>query len=556
MKFKGKKSLFIFAAVITGLILSAAALAAAPARVLILPFTIHSQEDLSFLQKGIADMLSTRLAQEGKVAVISREEIGEAIDEISCPANEKAAIELGTRFNADYVAFGSLTIFGDSISTDANFLDIHTPKTVVSYSQPGTSHGDVIFHINSFAAQVNKEVFGRETAAYQPPVQQPVKLPARTPAQEKEAVPDNRMHPENLLTEQRDVRPMVSEGIPQPGVKKSMALWKSRRLKMKIISLAVGDVDGDGRNETVFISRQKVLIYRYSKGVFEKIGEIKGKGNDSFIGVDVSDKNNNKKAEIFITSFVDINLGLNSFVLEWNGAKFVKIAEKENYYYRVINIPSRGGNILCGQKKGLEDLFSNSGVYELNWNGKTYEEVEKLPLPKGVNIFGFTMGDVLNSGQELILSFDIHDHIKVVDTDGEEKWRSSEPFGGNDIVLKSHSKNEPDEKDFNYLPHRIHIADLNNDGKNEVVVVKNKEYAGRFFSRIRSYQNGHIEVFNMDQLGPVPVLKTRKVTKFISDYIIADLNNDGHMELVYSVVTKTGSVIGKASSFIVSQGIN
>lgn len=42
-------------------------------RVLVLPFQINAAEDLTFLQKGIQDMLSTRLAYEDKVVVIGIE---------------------------------------------------------------------------------------------------------------------------------------------------------------------------------------------------------------------------------------------------------------------------------------------------------------------------------------------------------------------------------------------------------------------------------------------------------------------------------------------------
>ncbi|MBU2622534.1 MAG: hypothetical protein KKD92_09480, partial [Proteobacteria bacterium] len=43
-------------------------------KVLILPFNIHSEKDLSFLQRGIGEMLSTRIAFENKVMIVGKEE--------------------------------------------------------------------------------------------------------------------------------------------------------------------------------------------------------------------------------------------------------------------------------------------------------------------------------------------------------------------------------------------------------------------------------------------------------------------------------------------------
>ncbi|GAG74886.1 unnamed protein product, partial [marine sediment metagenome] len=50
--------------------------------------------------------------------------------------------------------------------------------------------------------------------------------------------------------------------------------------------------------------------------------------------------------------------------------------------------------------------------------------------------------------------------------------------------------------------------------------------------------------------------KTREISGHISDYTIADIDNDGRDELVFSVVSKTGSVLGEAKSYLVSQEIS
>ena len=45
-----------------------------PERVVIIPFKMNAEKDLIFLQNGIYDMLSSRLASSDKVQVIGREE--------------------------------------------------------------------------------------------------------------------------------------------------------------------------------------------------------------------------------------------------------------------------------------------------------------------------------------------------------------------------------------------------------------------------------------------------------------------------------------------------
>ena len=127
------RSLFLHLLIITamsttGLLIGVQARAEGPARVLILPFDINAEKDLGFLQKGIENMLSTRLFMEGRVLPLEREIAHQAVAESPGPMNRPAAVALGQKYGADYVLFGSLTVFGESISTDSQFLDVKTAK--------------------------------------------------------------------------------------------------------------------------------------------------------------------------------------------------------------------------------------------------------------------------------------------------------------------------------------------------------------------------------------------------------------------------------------------
>ena len=54
-------------------------------------------------------------------------------------------------------------------------------------------------------------------------------------------------------------------------------LWKSKKFETKLKGIATGDVDGDGKIETVFADDHNIFIYRHLAGKFEKIKEITGK---------------------------------------------------------------------------------------------------------------------------------------------------------------------------------------------------------------------------------------------------------------------------------------
>lgn len=549
MKYRTKKAIFFLPCLFSIFLMVICNVSSAdePKKVVVIPFTIHSQKDLSFLQNGIENMLSTRLSLEDKVVVIDREKTRQALEKMADPINKEAAILLGAELQADYVLFGSLTVFGESFSTDAWFLDVNSKKAVLTFNQYAKSRGDVIYHVNLLAQQINETVFDRRTAAGQ------------AAPQKKEAEIDRHKHPEKLLAKDSEPKTLDTYGRPVGDGKTPGVGWRSRKFKTRIRGMSIGDVDGDGRNETVFIDDTNVFIHRYSDERFQRIGQITGKSNHNYVGIDVADINRNGKSEIYVTNYLkDINR-LSSFVLEWDGVKFKKITQNEKWYYRVLNLPGRVDKVLLGQKRGGydADLF-RGGVFELKWENGRYVPAEHQILPKKINVFSFTYGDVLNSGREMIVAYTRKDHLSILHKNGQEEWTSPEPFGGGVNYLEFRMESDSSigahkEMDRFYLPQRILITDLDKDGKNEIIVVNNAD-AARVITRTKMYKTGHIECLAWDNLGLFPKWKTRKISGYISDYTVADFDNDGQDELVYAAVPKT-SITKTKRSFIVSQEI-
>ena len=130
--------------------------AAEQKRIALLPFKINSEKDLSFLKDGIFDMLSTRLAKEDRVEVIERTET-EAVMQSTASSeriNEAVARDIGTRLNADFVLFGSLTVLGDNVSIDAKMVDITGAKPTMTFYDQSQDLGAVITKINLIAADI------------------------------------------------------------------------------------------------------------------------------------------------------------------------------------------------------------------------------------------------------------------------------------------------------------------------------------------------------------------------------------------------------------------
>ena len=525
---------------------------AATTKVLIVPFSIHSDKDLTFLRKGITAMLSSRLTDLGKVVAIDESSVAEIIKGLPTPLTREAAAEAGRKAGADYVAFGSLTVFGNSISTDARFLEASTASLLVTFNETGQNQGDVIGQINHFAEEVNTRIFGRSSTASVSVAPSPAPAPAATDPDQ--ANPEKKIWSGSGGMQIRASNPDTAEADAK--------LWRSRRFAMNIEGMAMGDVDGDGDVEIVFASETQVAVYRYKDERFLKVAEIEPVARLTCLGVDVADINGNGRAEIFMTSRSD-NYFAHSYVLEWDGAAFQTIYDAPNWYFRVLCDPHSKRQTLYGQKGSAREVVAGP-VWSLSWIKGAYEPQNHIILPKEASVFGFTTGDLTGDGTADTMAFVRNNLLRLSLIGGREEWTSANSYGGKYTWLispeefkegqrMSQSRVDPLPEQVFYVPQRILLTDFDRDGRNEVLVVTNEDTTGGLMSRMRSYREGRFENLAWDNVGMRAVWRTRKFSGYISDYNIGDFNNDGTEEVVFAVVKKFGdSVTGESKSYLVS----
>ena len=81
--------------VILGLLIGSMTTASADVtKLAILPFKVNADRDLTFLQNGIVDMLSSRLSRPGAMEVIDRRIVASALETITGEINEAVFIEV------------------------------------------------------------------------------------------------------------------------------------------------------------------------------------------------------------------------------------------------------------------------------------------------------------------------------------------------------------------------------------------------------------------------------------------------------------------------------
>ena len=494
-------------------------------KVAVLPFMIHSQENLDYLQAGIYDILTSRITVEGRIVVIERSLVEQALyEEKPTRLDETAASKIGMKIGADYIVLGSITKVGDYISVDARLINLNEEKPPLTAFTQHKGMDDVMVKIGDFAQEIGNKILGRRaTAGYRG-------------------------------------EPTQRRGIEWVG-RDSIDYKKSQTFGFEIKGLDIGDVDGDGKNELVVMDTHNLYVFKYNGeklSLFQKIAQ----GNEyNFLTLDVADLNRNGHAEIIVTAVVEDDV--RSFILEYEEGKFKKVMEKTGWFFRVLDHPKEGP-ILLGQQRG-SDGFPVSPVYRMVWKNKSFEKGPKINLPADTTIFGLAMADVRGKGKPEIIAIDSFNCLNIFSEDGKNNWKSKDRFGGTnnsyetyrltDMAFRPGKGDRPGDAPSTlvFINGRILVKDLTGEGIPQIIVNKNEFLTGQISERVRMYEKAEIRGLTWEEDSLATIWKTREIKGYITDFQFKDVSNDGEEELVVAVVApvdETGILLPKPKSNI------
>jgi len=450
----------------------------------VLPFTINGPEKYHYLSKGVPDMLSTRLYWEGHFQGIGADKIAAAVA-------------------------------GKSV-TDASAqtrLDALIPA------------------LENVAQSINAQLFKRPDEA----------------PQQKQVV--NAMNPDLVHNEDKAGK----EFYLNPQFRYAGDAGESGRLRSQTLpyvarSMIVGDCDGDGKNEVLLADDHTLYAYHYTEnGGLEPAGEYELGLLMMVLRLSLVDINGDGNNDV-VVSMVDRDTFPQSAILSYSNGKFTLLADRIHFHLAAVQAPPDYRKVLVGQAKGGNTFFA-SGVHEIVKMGGEYRAGNPMLLPPEANAYNFVYLPVPDDDYKVVLT-DRTDYLRVYTKTGDRQYTTEKVYSGSSIGLEDTSnlagiKDPLVSKPMFYVPIRLLAFRLGDDKNYQILANHPISVAAQFFTRYRYFPAGEINALSWDGVGLNLVWKTRRIKGGVSDYCIADINNDGVTDLNVCMNTHPGMIGAK-----------
>jgi len=501
--------------------------------VAVLPFEMHAPSSLAYLQDGLRDMLASRLAANGGAKILESSTIDGLLKEPGTELQQKEAVELARQLAVDYVVTGSLTSLGGSMSLDAKVFSQDDLPPLTFYTT-APQENEVIGAINLLSWDIAEKVFGAKRPAYTKPAM--VVQPA--PGAEDDAAAFKTEHPDKILMSQTSVSgtgkgsPLIMAGTTAG----TQGFTKTQNLNFAHTDMDVGDVDGDGQFDVVMADASNIYVYHLQNNRLVEFGSVEMEARAKVHAVSLGDLDGNGRAEIYISAAGDFNP--HSWAYEWNGSSLDMILDDLPWYIRTLDIPGEG-IVLAGQRGGQDSLLL-PGIFKLMKNDTKVIPEERIVMPDYINLFEFVMGDITGDGAREIIAISRADRLYIIRPNGYVLWVSDDYYGGTSryigedydqvggregrVGLDIDSMPSSDVIGMEgsgkriFIPSRMVIMDVNNDGINDVVVNKNLSTASRHVEGYKRYKSGELHAMTWNGIGLGGIWQTKKIDGYIPDF--------------------------------------
>jgi hypothetical protein len=499
------------------LFIAAAAQAAPPAKnpapakrqVIVLPFTVEIPGSYAYLKNGLASTLASRLATRANVAAVAQGSASEQMATSLKSGDYAAFSQQLSHSGADYLVMGSLAPKNNQFELTCYVFSQASGQAPKKFLQSFNAVDDAMSAVDELAWDISGAVFGHSRPEMRAATKQPGGMAAFQTA-----------HPDRAYRDGQYAG--MTTGLEAGGPLELVSTFRSRGIPVETMDINAGDLDNDGKEEIVLLTKSSLMLYRYDDGQFRMLATVNLPNHLRYHSVTLGDLNKNGLQEIYISgSNGDLP---DSSALEWNGKKMTFLFEHVRWYLRTLTSPGEAP-MLIGQRSLAGDLESGD-IQQMSLSTKnTLAEGPQLNLPKGLNIFDFVLADLDGSGNKVVVAINNNNRLQLYDTAGSVRWTSPDICGASNNffgTLTSANNAALSDKETAWVRTRIVVADLDGDGINDVLVGRNRLETVAFMPNLRYFDGSSMAAFKWDRFSLVRLWETKKIPGYITNYQVAN----------------------------------
>ncbi|MBO6171661.1 MAG: VCBS repeat-containing protein [Desulfovibrio sp.] len=515
---------------------AAGATGAAAKSAVVLPFTVNAPQNYAYLAKAVPAAIQGKLNHPGVLDVRS-------VQGKAASANE--ARQALRSSGADNAVWGSVSVIGNEATVEINSVD-KAGKTWTQTAQSPVS--ELTGAVQRLSARMGQEVFGVSSA---------MRTPGSTAAgNARKGTPGGDIITNETGQQQVYLNPQFR--YQGAGANDGSRL-RSQRLKYTMVDMAVGDFNGDGKNEIAVLSDHNLRIYSWPlNGQLKLLGEtVISRSNNNF-SMRAIDLNRDRALELVVATYEDDSNRPYGYIYSFKGNKLSLFAERIPYFVSVMRVPPTYTPVLVGQNWDSVRLFA-PGVRMMNKAGGKYELGTRLDLPSGATVFNCAwMPPSRSNKSELLVMLTDDERIKLFQGRGNSLVHTTmERFSGSSAGM-DHYKGMPGlgvDKNYQlpskyYAPMRLIAADIGSTGEYTLLVNKPISTAAQIFDRYRYFPQGEVHALYWDGVGLGLKWKTRRIRGSVAQIDLADVNNDGVLDLVVGLNTSPDLGVGSRQCMV------
>jgi hypothetical protein len=459
-----------------------------PQKILVLPFLVSSEnQELQSFADHVGRRIKAALARPGSAVTLESERVAEKLlAGREGPATDQEAQTMAAMSGSNLVIYGFLSQEGTLYHMRGVMWDLHAGRGAVFTDLKVDNIHKLPGVLDLFLNSINTYLHGSSPLPFY-----------RTEGSSAGSATPRQGRAASVVSVPRDTGP-----------------WRSPEVAAALSGLDMGDLEGDGKNEAVFLERGNLNVSRFDNGNLVQLGQF-AQPSAEYISTEMADIDGDGASELLLC--YKTPAGLESAVVRYTKGDFKVIGTFPHIILRTIpDLDDPKKKILVGQNTDDENMFSGEMI-RYRVAGSDITPAGKVQLPEGTLLLSY-VANVLGKQPEF-LQVILNQDQRLMVFDRENRLLSSvtDRIYGLERRIRL-----PFRQGFRTIiyPGRLVIADTVGGGENELLLMK------------QVGDGSLIQALAWDGQRLLEKWKTVTSPGVITDFGIKDFKNQGSRSLV------------------------